>query len=794
MIRNFLKTAWRNLKKNKGYSSINISGLAIGMAVAMLIGLWIWHELSFNKSFDNYSRLGQLYQNRTFNGQTGTYSIMPQPISEELRTNYPDFKDAALTTFNSEHILSYKDKKIIHRGIFAEPQFTKMFSLKMLDGAQNGLDDVHSILLSETLAHTLFGNEIAIGKMIRVDNRGDLTVRGVFKDFPADTEFEEVTMLMPWTYLVSEDASIRGSADNWGINNYNCYVQLAENADINSVEKKIRSLIHAKVSDNDKISKPELLLLPMSRWRLYSEFTDGKNTGGFIVLVRLFAIAGLFVLILACINFMNLSTARSEKRAKEVGIRKTIGSVRMQLIHQFLSESFLVTLIAFFISLILVSVTLPWFNSILSKDIGIPWQSPGFWMISIVFIVVTALLAGSYPAFYLSSFHPIKVLKGTFKAGRFAALPRRVLVVVQFTVSVSLIIGTFIVYRQIQHARERPLGYNSNGLIYVPVNTPELQSLDYSVLRNELLSTNSVENMSKSSMPMTMEGNLSTGFSWDGSSSNSDALFTIMRVTEDHGKTIGFQLIAGRDFSRDFKSDSAGIILNETAAKLVGGKDIIGKIITGNGTKYTIIGIVKDMVRSSPYSQAMPAMFVLTTRFHNTINIKIKPTVATALALSKIEAVFKKYNPAAPFEYQFADELYAKKFTDENLIGKLAAFFAVLTVLISCLGLFGLASFMAEQRSKEIAVRKVLGASVFTLWRLLSKEFVLLVLVSLFIAIPVAYYLMNNWLQGYQYRVELSWWIFGIAGVAALVITLFTVSFQSIKAAIGNPVKNLRIE
>lgn len=795
MIKSYFKTAWRNLKKNTGYSVINIGGLAIGMAVAILIGLWIWDEVSFNKSFDNYNRLGQLYQNRTFNGQTGTYSIMPQPMSKELRANYPDFKNAALTTSNEEHILSYNDKKIISRGMFAEPQFTEMFSLKMLKGTSNGLSDIHSILISETLASTIFGKDDPVGRIIRVDNEENLTVTGVYKNFPANTEFADVAMLMPWSYLVSQNGFVRNTTDNWGINNYDCYVQLTDKANLNLVQKKIRDLIHDKVSDDDKASKPELLLLPMNNWRLHSDFTDGKNTGGFIVFVRLFTIVGLFVLLLACINFMNLSTARSEKRAREVGIRKTIGSARRQLIYQFLSETFLVTLIAFFISLVLVSFTLPWFNTILSKDMSIPWQSPVFWMISIGFIIVTALLAGSYPAFYLSSFHPIKVLKGVFKTGHFAALPRRVLVVVQFAVSVSLITGTVIVYRQIQHARNRPLGYNSDGLIYVPINTPELQRLDHNVLRNELLSTGVVENMSESSSPMTVEGNLTFGFSWPGAPGKSDALFTIMQVTEDHGKTVGFEFVAGRDFSRDFKSDSAAIILNETAANLMGGKDILGKTITNFDNRYTVIGIVKDMVRSSPYAQIMPALFTFSRPQNVTvINIKIKPTVALTPALSKLEAVFKKYNPESPFKYEFADELNAGKFVHENLIGRLATIFAVLTVFISCLGLLGLSSFVAERRTKEIAVRKILGASVFTVWRLLSKEFILLVIISLFIAIPVAWYLTSHWLQGYHYRVELSWWIFGLAGAGALMITLLTVSFQSIKVATSNPVKNLRMD
>lgn len=795
MLKNYFKIAWRNLQRSKGYSAINITGLAIGMAVAILIGLWVWDEVSFNKSFENYNRLGKLYQNRTFNGQTATYGIMAHPVSKELRTNYPDFKEVALTTENNEHILAYGEKKISSRGMFTEPQFTKMFSLKMKTGVQNGLNNMNSILISETLSENLFGTDDPVGKVLSVDNKGNLAVTGVFEDFCKNTEFAEVTLLMPWAYLHSIDESVRQSANDWGSNNYPFYVQLADNADENAVQKKIKNLINDKVTAEERISKPELLLHPMKKWRLYSEFAEGKNTGGFIVLVRLFAIAGLFVLLLACINFMNLSTARSEKRAKEVGVRKTIGSGRSQLINQFLSESFLISLIAFILSIGLVSVSLPWFNNLLQKEINIFWSSPAFWLICFGFVLVTGLLAGSYPAFYLSSFEPIKVLKGTFKAGRLAALPRKALVVVQFTVSVALIIGTVIVFRQIQHAKDRPVGYNNSGLVYVPINTPELNNLNYNVLRNELLATNVVDNMSESSHLMTEEGSLTTGFTWKGSAAGSDLLVSLVKITEEHGKTVGFDFVTGRDFSRNYQLDSAGVVINETFAKIIGGKNVIGTVLNGfNNSRYTVIGVVKNMVTSSPYSKAAPAMFVLRHEFHNVVNIKVKSTVSISSALSKIETVFKKYNPAAPFQYRFADELFAKKFDNEKLIGKLALFFAALAIFISCLGIFGLASFIAEQRTKEIGVRKVLGASVINVWKLLSKDFVLLVFISFVIAAPLAWYFMNNWLQNYEYRTTISWWIFAATCLSALLITILTVSFQAIKAAVINPVKSLRTE
>lgn len=794
MFRNNFKIAWRNLAKSKGFSFINITGLAIGMAVALLIGLWVWDELSFNKSFDNYNRLGQLYQNRTFNGKPATYKIQPQPMSKELRDHYPDFKEVAMATFTEDHVLAFDEKKISTSGIYAEPQFSKMFSLKMVEGIQNGLQDPSSILLSESMAKTLFGKEQAIGKIVKADNQGNLTVKGIYKDFPKNTEFAKVQLIMPWEYLHSVNPFANNQKDKWGSNNHQCFVQLNDNASLAAVQKKIFGIINSKVSEGEKASKPEVLLLPMSKWRLYGDFTDGKNTGGFITIVRLFALVGIFVLVLACINYMNLSTARSEKRAREVGVRKTIGSAKSQLIYQFLSESFLITFFSFFLSLALVTLTLPWFNKILAKDLSIAWSSPIFWTISLGFILLTSLLAGSYPAFYLSSFRPIKVLKGHFRTGRLASIPRKALVVIQFTVSVALIIGTVIVYRQIQFAKNRPLGYNTNGLLYVYVNTPELAKLDNITLRNELLNTNVVENVSKSTSTLRDEGNLTSGFSWDGLPANSDILFTVMSATQEYAKTVGLEFVKGRDFLPDFKSDSASVLLNETAARTVGEKDIIGKVLTLNNFRYTVIGEVKDMVRSSPYSKPLPAMFTLNRNFLGVINIKIKPSAGIATAVKQISTVFAKLNPAVPFEFKFGDELVAQAYESEVLIGKLSTFFAFLAIFISCLGIFGLASFVAEQRTKEIGVRKVLGASVFNVWGLLSKDFILLVIISFIIAAPIAWYFMNDWLQNYEYHTPINWWIYVATCAGAVLITLATVSFQAIRAALANPVKSLRTE
>ncbi|MBA4850860.1 ABC transporter permease [Emticicia sp. BO119] len=795
MIRNYFKIAFRNLVRNKVYSFINIMGLAVGMGVAMLIGLWINDELSFNKSFANYSKLGQTYMNQTINGQVGSQMSMAHPLGKELREKYADFKDVAMADWGNTHIIAYKDAKFSRVGLHVEPQFTRMFSLKMVKGVQDGLQEINSVMITESLAQSLFGIEDPIGKIVKTDNKSDLKVTGVFEDFPNNSDFATVDMLTPWAYYMSQERWVKNSADRWNDNSFQCFIQLNEKADFEQVSAKIKNIVLNKRNKEDRHSKPELFLHPMSKWHLYSEFKNGFNVGGRIQFVWLFSAIGIFVLLLACINFMNLSTARSEKRAKEVGIRKAIGSVRSQLVNQFLSESMLVVLLAFFIAIALANTSLPWFNELASKKMTMLWTNPVFWIISLAFVVVTGLLAGSYPALYLSSFEPVRVLKGTFKVGKFASIPRKVLVVVQFTVSITLIIGTIIVYNQIQYAKNRPIGYDRNGLIYIDMNTPDLYG-KYDVIKNDLLNTGVVENMAESSSPMTGVWADNFGFSWEGMEPNLNPLFGTIACTHDLGNTVGFQFKEGRDFSREFNTDSSAIILNESAAKMISPTKtgLVDKIITWNGRKYHVVGVIKDMVMQSPYAPILPTVFLLDYEWANVITIKLKPSLSANEAISKVEAVFKKHNPGSPFDYKFIDQEFGQKFAAEERIGKLASFFAALAIFISCLGLFGLASFVAEQRTKEIGIRKVLGATVTNLWTLLSRDFVLLVIISCLIAIPIAYYFLNDWLQKYEYRTGISWWIFAVSGGGALAVTLLTVSFQAIKAALMNPIKSLKSE
>jgi len=489
---------------------------------------------------------------------------------------------------------------------------------------------------------------------------------------------------------------------------------------------------------------------------------------------------------------MNLSTARSEKRSKEVGIRKTIGSLRSQLVVQFLSESVMMASLALILAILLVVLSLPFFNALADKSVAIPWSNVFFWLLVVFFTVFTGLVAGSYPALYLSAFKPVKVLKGTFKTGRNAGLPRKMLVIIQFTVSVALIIGTMIVYRQIQHAANRPVGYTREGLITVDMNTPDFYG-HYDALRNDLLETGAVDNMAESNSAPTQVW--SNNFvDWKGKDPNINVSPGTIAVTHDFGNTIGWTIKEGRDFSRSFATDTFAFILNESAVKMTGFKNPVGKTIRWQNQEHMIVGVVKDMVMESPYQPIRPTIFHLNPSWARLITLRIKPGISIKEGLNKIEPVFRKYNPGSPFVYKFTEEEYAKKFSDEKRLSNLTTVFAILAIFISCLGLFGLASFVAEQRTKEIGIRKVMGASVFNLWRLLSNDFVILVIVSCAIAIPLTWYFLNEWLQQYEYRTAISWWIFAVAGFGALVITLLTVSFHAIKTAIANPVKNLRTE
>ncbi|MDX3916359.1 MAG: ABC transporter permease [Pseudosphingobacterium sp.] len=793
MIKNYLKTAWRNLAKSKGYSAINIGGLAVGMAVVMLIGLWVYDELTFDTYHKNYDRIAQVMQHANFNGKIGTQTANPALMGPELRAKYgSDFKYVVQASWNFNPLLSIGDKRINQEGIYFEKDAPDMLSLHMLKGSRAGLHDPHSILLSASAAEALFGDEDPMGKTITLDRSQQVKVTGVYDNLPSNSSFANVKVILPWSLWLIQNPWASQMEQPWSSNFSQTFVQITEKGDMESISSKIKNVKMDNVRDEDQKAEWVVFLQPMSKWNLYNEFRNGVNTGGGIRYVRLFGLIGGFVLILACINFMNLATARSEKQAKEVGIRKTVGSHRWQLIGRFFAESYITVLIAFVLSLLLVVLFLPAFNEVAGKKIGLPWLNPIFWTASLVFVFITGLLAGSYPAFYLSSFQPLKVLKGTFKVGRFASVPRRVLVVIQFTVSVMLIIGTIIVYQQIQHAKARPVGYTKNGLVNLSFQN-ELRK-HFEAFRTELKNSGAIEEMA-GAVPVTGVWNSNGGFEWEGKDPDLATDFPNNSVSYDFGKTIQWKIKAGRDFSRDMATDSSAFIINESAARFMGLEDPVGKTIRQGDDRFTVIGVVDDILQESPFFPVRPTFYHLDT-YDAMVNIvlRLNPKQNPSQSISTIENIWKKYVDDVPFEYSFVDEAFGDKFKTEERIGKLSSYFAVLAIFISCLGLFGMASFVAEQRTKEIGIRKVLGASVANLLRLLSKEFVLLVTISCIIAVPVAWYYLGQWLSNYDYRVEISWLVFIAAAVLALIITLFTVGFQAIKAATANPVRSLRNE
>jgi putative ABC transport system permease protein len=786
MIRNYLKIAVRNLLKNKGFSFINILGLAVGMASAILIILWIQYEVTYDQFHEKKDRIFEAWNKDTFSDKLQAWNTTPKVFARAAEKEFPEIEMVTRVDWGNTRLFSIGDKRINVPGNAVDSNFLQVFSFPLVKGnPKTVLLDPYSIVLTEKSAKSLFGNEDAVGKTIRIDDKQDYKVTGILKDLPANTRFK-FDYILPWQVVRND-----GNDDqNWGNNSTRNYVLLKENATLASIAPKIKHL--KRRNDKDEPTN-EMFLYPISRWRLYSNFTNGVEDGGLIDFVKMFAVIAAFILLIACINFMNLSTARSEKRAKEVGIRKVVGANKGSLIAQFLGESTLIALIAGLFALLIVQLSLPAFSELTDKKLHVDYSNPWFWLIFIGFIMLTGVIAGSYPAFYLSAFKPVKVLKGTFLKTDKIVTPRKVLVVLQFTFAIILIICTAIVKEQIQHAQDRETGYNKDKLVYNFLNgtLPD----KYPLVKNELLSSGVATSVTKTSAPLTEGWSNTWGVEWKGKLPNDKTLFEIFNADEDLATTAGMQIVKGRDLSlKQYPTDSTAMLLNESSVKAMGFKDPIGQIVKNNGTDWHVVGVVKDFILQSPYYPIRPMIIQGAKGWFNVIHFKLNGANTTADNLKKAETIFKKYNPQYPFEYKFVDDEYAAKFKSEQRTGTLAALFAGLTIFISCLGLFGLAAYMAEGRVKEIGVRKVLGASITNIVKLLSKDFVGLVAIAFLLAAPVAWWLMYTWLKDYPYRVTIEWWIFVFAGGLSVLIALITVSYHAIRAATANPVKSLRTE
>ena len=784
MFKNFLKIAYRNLLRNKGFSAINIAGLTVGMASALLILLWIQNEVSYDKFHKNKDYLYEAWNRGTFNNKLQCWHSTPKILGPTLKQEYPEIADVARTN-NQWFVTTVGLKQISCSGIFADPSFLKMFSFPVLQGnAETALNSVSNVVITQKMAIKMFGTEDAIGKILKID-KTNFTVSGILKDLPTNTRFT-FEFIMPWAYMTK-----LGWDDNyWGNNSVNTYVELKPNATAILVDSKIKNVTKTHSNGNEQ---QEVFLHPITKWHLYSNFENGKVVGGRIAIVVTFSIIALFILLIACINFMNLSTARSEKRAKEVGIRKVVGAGKRSLIAQFLGESVLIALISGILSLLLVQLCLPWFDTLAAKELDIPYSNLSFWLVSVLFIVGTGALAGSYPALFLSSFKPVVVLKGSFKRSNAVINPRKVLVVLQFTFAIVLIVSTIIVTQQMKYAQDRDTGYERGQLLYHFL-TGDLEK-KFTLVKNELLTSGAAVSVTKTSSPLTEGWSDTWGFEWEGKASDDKTDFDIFSEDEGLVKTAGLTIVKGRDMDlASYPTDSLAIVLNESAAKAMNFKDPIGQLIKDDGQKWHVVGVIKDFLLRSPYEPTRPMVILGSKSGFNVLNIKLNSTNSTSHNVELVEKIFKTFNPQYPFEYHFVNEQYARKFDDTQRTATLIGIFAALTIFISCLGLFGLAAYMAENRIKEIGVRKVLGASVLTITSLLSREFLALVGISILLATPIAWFFMNIWLHDFQYRIHIEWWVFILAGTLAIVISLATVSYQAIRAAVANPVKSLRTE
>ncbi|HEY4112010.1 ABC transporter permease [Puia sp.] len=788
MLKNYFKIAWRNLKKDKLFSFIHISGLALGMAVALLIGLWAWYMYSYDRFLPRYKQAYQVKLNFRYNSSVNTQSGAPLPLATALRTKIPGVRYVAESNWMSARWLSAGEHKLHLEGGIMGSDFFRIFPFPFVEGdTATALRDPYSIVLTHSAARALFGSEDALNKTVVFENTHELKVTGVMKDMPGNSSFQ-INYVIPFSFVEQTDSGVKKSMSDWVNCSFPLYVGLEPNASPEQVNRQIRDL--AQEQEHPATVKIEVLLHPLAKWRLYQNFENGRAVGGMIEFVRIYTLIGVLVLLIACINFTNLSTARSEKRAKEVGVRKVVGSERKHLILQFLTESLVIAFVAFGFALMLARLALPGFNSIFLAKLTIPLSNPIFWVIMGGYVLLTGLLAGIRPAFYFSGFEPVKILKGTFTSGRSAAWSRKTLVVLQFACSFALIIVTLIVYRQVKYAQSRPAGYDKKGLIAADISD-DLRK-NFEPLKNELLQSGIATAVTKSSTSLDGWAASFAIEDWPGRKKDESLEMVVTSVSQDYFKTVGMSIKKGRDFKGDV--DTMSLILNEAAVKRLHLTDPVNKLIKLDYSKtpMRVVGVVRDAVMGSAFEAATPTLFLYNTGWAGSILLRLSPQDIPQDAVKQLASIFGKYNPAYPFIYHFVDEEYAHKFDAESRQGQLMGLFATLAIVISCLGLLGLASYIAERRTKEIGIRKVMGASVWRLWRLLSSELILLIVISCAVASPFAYYFAQGWLEKYSYRISIGPGVFVIATALALFITTVTISVQIIRVALINPVKSLR--
>ncbi len=785
MLKNYFKIAFRNLLRSKGFTLVNILGLTIGMTCAILILLWVKDELAFDKLHKNYSNIYQVMAHRDFNNQVFTDNNQVFPLAPSIKNEIAQIKNAVVTTNSQAHNLAYGDIKLTKNGYTVSEHFFEMFTCKFLKGNPSlAIKDPDAIVLTQSSARALFGNTDPINKIIKIDNNQPVKVTAIVEDVPGNATLQ-FDYIQPFNY---SDENLKRAMTEWTSSSWLVFIQTLPGANIAAINKKINEIKMRHDPADKKIST--YFSFPMSKWRLYSDFKDGKNIGGMIEYVRMFTIIAIIILLIACVNFMNLSTARSEKRAKEVGIRKTLGSDKKQLVMQFFFESIILATISFIVSILAVFLLLPLFNSLVDKQLYLQLTNAEFWLGALSIVLFTGLVAGSYPALYLSSFNPVTVLKGTFISGKKAVLPRHALIVSQFVISIVLISATIIVYQQIKLIKNRDMGYNPNNLVSIPGSADTQKNFD--VIKTDLLQTGIISAVTRTMAPITEIWWKSPAPDWPGKPASLNIIFSGLTTDKDFTKTMGIKMVEGNDFS-GMPVDSSSMLLNKAAVEAMGIKNPVGMKMR-YGKDFTVIGVTENVIMESPFKPVDPMMIYFDKGNSSWISIRLKDHVLPQNALKSIEAIFKTHNPAYAFEYQFVEDSFQKKFLNEDLVSKLTNIFAGLAIFLCCIGLAGLGAFTIEKRIKEIGIRKVLGATLQQILFLISREFLRLVAIAFLIAVPVAWLFMHNWLLKYEYRTNISIWMFAIVGLGILVLTLVVVSINTIGAALRNPVKSLRTE
>ncbi|MBN9383424.1 MAG: ABC transporter permease [Chitinophagaceae bacterium] len=792
MLINYLKTTIRAIRKSPIYGLLNIAGLALGIACAALIFLWVEDEFGVDRQVAKRNVLYSIRMNIDYSGRIESFTSVPGLMSTTIRGTIPGVVNNSRVGFARE-LFSLQDKSTYERGFYVDTGYFSMMQPSFIKGNAAAFSNPHSLVLSETMAKKFFGEADPLGKSLRISNQDDYTVIGVVKDPPRNVSLQ-YSFLAPVSNFFEKNPWL----NNWGTWGINTLVELSPGANINTVNQQLTAVLRQK----DRLyAHAGCLLWSMNDWHLYGNYTNGQPDGGGIRYVRLFSAIAWIILFIACINFMNLATARAGQRVKEIGVRKTLGAMKKGLIGQFILEALLMSFVAVLLAILLVYIFLPGFNALFETQLRFNVFTSTHLYGLLALGIICGVIAGAYPAFYLSSFQPVAVLKGQrIRLSTGAGFIRKGLVVVQFTISVILIVCTVIIYQQVQHIKDRNLGFNKQNLLYMEVQGNMVEHFD--AIRSALLQTGVVENMALNNSPLLQMWNTlsSSKLTWEGSDPENKIKIHWEEASPEYISTMGLHLKEGRDFYTDIAADSGNIIINESMAKVMGKAGKIGGLLTYNGKRvYHVIGIVKDYLFNNMYESVAPLMLSCDPKKNGNYSflaIRLKPGPGSDLSsrLARIGAIIKANNPGFPFEYQFADEQFDQLFRGETHIGELAGVFATLAIFISCLGLFGLAAYTAERRTKELGIRKVLGASVANLATLLSKEFLQLVVISCLIAFPLAWWMMSGWLADYPYRTAIHWWVFGMVGIAALLIAMLTVSSQAIRAALSNPVETLRSE